>query len=105
MLSPINITSSSFSFSAITNEHTIYFREFAAGLLLVGATRTTRFDGLAFHPFPNYERFAQVNKCKELQRRMQEEARLEGLQQATLAKYDNAIRQCFARYNRDWPGF
>ena len=93
------------SISAVTNEHQMYFREFAAGLLLVGATRTTKYSGLAFHPFPNYERFAQVNKSAELQKRMQEEARMEGLQQSTLAKYDMPIRHCFDRYNRDWPGF
>ena len=81
------------------------FREFAAGLLLVGATRTTRYNGLAFHPFPNYDRFKQVNDSKELRKRKHEETRLEGLQQATLAKYEMAIRQCFARYNRDYPGF
>ena len=103
MLSPVNVTSS--SISTITNDYTIYFREFAAGLLLVGATRTTRYDGLAFHPFPNYDRFAQVNQNKELQRRLQEEERLQGLQQATLAKYENAIRHCFARYGREWSGF
>ena len=104
MLALLNVFFS-FSFSSITNDHTKYFREFAAGLLLVGATRTTKFGGLAFHPFPNYERFAQVNKSGELKRRMQEETRLEGLQHATLVKYDMAIRQCFNRYNRDWPGF
>ena len=88
-----------------TRINKICFREFAAGLLLVGATRTTKYTGLAFHPFPNYDRFAQVNQNKELQRRLQEEERLQGLQQATLAKYDTAIRHCFARYGREWTGF
>ena len=73
--------------------------------MLVGATRTKTLSGLAFHPFPNYERFQQVNKMVEVQRRLQEEERMAGLQQVTLAKYEAQIRQCFQRYGRDWPGF
>jgi hypothetical protein len=36
-------------------------KEFASGLLLVGATRTKTFETLAFAPFPNYSRFQQVH--------------------------------------------
>ena len=36
-------------------------KEFASGLLLVGATRTKKFENLAFAPFPNYSRFEQVH--------------------------------------------
>ena len=35
-------------------------KEFACGLMLVGATRTKKFETLAFSPFPNYSRFQQV---------------------------------------------
>ena len=38
--------------------------EFATGLLLVGATRTKTFEGLAFSPCPNFERFEQINRSK-----------------------------------------
>ena len=37
-------------------------KEFASGLMLVGATRTKKFENLAFSPFPNYSRFQQVHK-------------------------------------------
>ena len=61
--------------------------EFASGLLLVGATRTTSFEGLAFAPFPNFSRFEQVNKCKGLKLRLKEEKRMEVLEMATLGKF------------------
>ena len=64
-------------------------KEFASGLLLVGATRTKTYEGLAFHPFPNFERFEQVTKSKSLQLRLKEEARLVALEAATLMKYHN----------------
>jgi ATP-dependent exoDNAse (exonuclease V) alpha subunit len=51
-------------------------KEFANGLLLFGATRTKRFENLAFAPFPNYSRFLQVNKSKAIQKRKQEEERM-----------------------------
>jgi len=35
-------------------------KEFASGLLLVGATRTKTFETLAFAPYPNFSRFQQV---------------------------------------------
>jgi hypothetical protein len=75
-------------------------REFASGLLLVGATRTKSFNGLAFHPFPNYERFDQVRKSKSLALRMQEEKRLEMLEQRTLAKYKLQIEACCCLHDR-----
>ena len=37
-------------------------KEFAAGLMRIGCTKTMPFQGLSFLPFPNYERFLQVPK-------------------------------------------
>ena len=48
-------------------------KEFAAGLLLVGCTRTKTFQGLSFLPFPNYERFLQVPTSSMFIRRKEEE--------------------------------
>jgi ATP-dependent exoDNAse (exonuclease V) alpha subunit len=56
--------------------------EFASGFLLVGATRTISFKGLAFAPFPNFSRLEQVNKCKGLKLRLKEEKRMEVLEMA-----------------------
>ena len=58
--------------------------EFALGLLLVGATRTKSFEGLAFQPFPNFERFDQIRKRKGLVARLEEERRLKALEEATI---------------------
>ena len=62
-------------------------KEFANGLLLVGATRTKRFENLAFAPFPNYSRFLQINNSKSVQKRRQEEDRMQLQQLQTLQKY------------------
>jgi ATP-dependent exoDNAse (exonuclease V) alpha subunit len=62
-------------------------KEFASGLLLVGATRTKTFENLAFAPFPNFSRFEQVNKSKSLKLRLEEEERMSKLECQTLAKY------------------
>ena len=55
-------------------------KEFASGLLLVGATRTKCFQNLAFSPFPNYSRFQQVNNSKALKKRKEEEERMKVLE-------------------------
>ena len=65
--------------------------EFASGLLLVGATRTTTFEGLAFAPFPNFSRFEQVNKSKGLKMRLKEEKKMEELEVATLLKFSTVL--------------
>jgi len=59
-------------------------KEFATGLMLVGVTRTKKFENLAFAPFPNFSRFQQVNKSKALQKRLEEEERMLQLEAATL---------------------
>ncbi|KAL8566185.1 hypothetical protein ACOMHN_034761 [Nucella lapillus] len=41
-------------------------KEFALGLLFVGASRVKRFENLTFEPFPNFERFPQIAKCTSL---------------------------------------
>jgi ATP-dependent exoDNAse (exonuclease V) alpha subunit len=75
--------------------------EFAAGLLLVGATRTKSFKGLTFEPpFPNFSRFEQVNKSAAVRQRLQEEDRLRGLQEKTLEEKKVAIRKCCIEYGR-----
>jgi ATP-dependent exoDNAse (exonuclease V) alpha subunit len=75
-------------------------KEFAAGLLLVGATRTKTFQGLAFHPMPNYIRFEQVNKMQETQRRIAEEARMEAIEQGTIQRFIGAIQECCQEFDR-----
>jgi hypothetical protein len=63
--------------------------EFALGLLLVGATRTKTFEGLAFtSPFPNFIRFAQIGKKKSLGARLEEERRLMELENATIQELE-----------------
>jgi hypothetical protein len=64
-------------------------REFAPVLLLVGATRTKSFEGLAFDPYPNFTRFQQVNNSKSLKQRLIEEKRLKELEVLTLLKFAN----------------
>jgi hypothetical protein len=64
-------------------------KEFASGLLLVGATRTKSFEGLAFDPYPNFTRFQQVNNSKSLKQRLIEEKRLKELEVLTLLKFAN----------------
>jgi hypothetical protein len=60
-------------------------KEFALGLLLVGATRTKTFQGLAFQPpFPNFDRFEQIARKTSLQARLQEERRLLQLEETTV---------------------
>ncbi|KAL8617749.1 hypothetical protein ACOMHN_054745 [Nucella lapillus] len=48
-------------------------KEFALGLLFVGASLVKRFEYLTFEPFPNLERFPQIAKCTSLKERLQEE--------------------------------
>jgi len=62
-------------------------KEFATGLLLLGASHTKKFENLAFVPFPNYSRFQQVNKSKALQKRLEEEERLRQLEVRTLRRH------------------
>jgi hypothetical protein len=66
-------------------------KEFAVGLLLVGATRTKTFEGLAISPYPNFARFEQVNKSKSLKQRIQEEGRMKSLEVVTIKKYANIL--------------
>ncbi|KAL8582242.1 hypothetical protein ACOMHN_036999 [Nucella lapillus] len=51
-------------------------KEFALGLLFMGASRVKRFEDLTFEPFPNFERFPQIAKCTSLKERLQEEERM-----------------------------
>ena len=62
-------------------------KEFAPGLLLVGATRVKSFESLAFHPFPNFERFQQAFKGKAFQKRTEEEGREVELEERTVQEY------------------
>ena len=62
-------------------------REFALGILLVGATRTKCFEGLAFKPFPNFARFKQLSNSKALSARQAEEKRMKDLEMWTISKY------------------
>ena len=75
--------------------------EFAAGLLLVGCTRTKTFNQMAFSPFPNYHRFESVNKNKEIKRRKKEEVRIASMQTATIQEYWDIISECCDIYGRD----
>ena len=61
-------------------------KEFALGLLLVGASRVKTFQGLAFSPYPNFDRFDQIRRSATLKLRMKEEARLKELEQTTIQK-------------------
>jgi hypothetical protein len=61
--------------------------EFALGLLLVKATRTKTFEGLA-SPFPNFIRFAQIGKKKSLGARIEEERILMELENATIQELE-----------------
>jgi hypothetical protein len=64
--------------------------EFALGLLLVGATRTKTFEGLAFtSPFTNFICFAQIGKKKSLAARLEEERRLMELEVTTIQELQN----------------
>ena len=74
-------------------------KEFQAGLTLVGASRVRSFEGLAFSPFPNYDRIEQISKSEALKRRIKEEERLEVLHQKTLCKYHDIIENCLKFYN------
>ena len=59
-------------------------KEFALGLLFVGASRVKSFEGLALDPFPNYDRFAQSGRCKSMKERLQEEERMRKQEEGTL---------------------
>ena len=74
-------------------------KEFQTGLTLVGASRVKSFEGLAFKPYPNFERFEQIGKSQSLSKRIKEEARLEVLHQKTLCKYNKVIAKCKKHYN------
>ena len=74
-------------------------KEFQTGLTFVGASRVKTFEGLAFKPFPNYDRFTQISKSETLQKRIKEEERLEVLHQNTLYKYNDIIVNCLKHYN------
>ena len=54
---------------------------------MVGATRTKSFEGLAFHPYPNFARFEQLRKSKALIARKAEEKRMSELELITISKY------------------
>ncbi|KAL8570077.1 hypothetical protein ACOMHN_036354 [Nucella lapillus] len=59
-------------------------KEFALGLLFVGASRVKRFEDLTFEPFPNFERFPQIAKYTSLKERLQEEERLKKQEENTI---------------------
>ncbi|KAL8598153.1 hypothetical protein ACOMHN_043224 [Nucella lapillus] len=59
-------------------------KEFALGLLFVGASRVKRFEDLTFEPFPNFERFPQIAKCTSLEERLQEEERMKKQEENTI---------------------
>ncbi|KAL8605082.1 hypothetical protein ACOMHN_018883 [Nucella lapillus] len=59
-------------------------KEFALGLLFVGASRVKRFEDLTFEPFPNFERFPQIAKCTYLKERLQEEKRMKKQEENTI---------------------
>ncbi|KAL8594719.1 hypothetical protein ACOMHN_051665 [Nucella lapillus] len=59
-------------------------KEFALGLLFVGASRVKRFEDLTFEPFPNFERFPQIAKCTSLKERLQEEERMKKQEENTI---------------------
>ena len=61
-------------------------QEFALGLLLVGATRTKSFEGLAFHSLHDFEQYAQIARKRSLTERLNEERRLKQLEEATIEK-------------------
>ena len=75
-------------------------KEFQTGLTFVGATRVKTFQGLAFKPFPNYDRFEQIRNSPTLKKRIKEEERLEELHQRTLCKYNDIIESCI--YTLNW---
>jgi ATP-dependent exoDNAse (exonuclease V) alpha subunit len=63
--------------------------EFALGLLLVEATGTKTFEGLAFtSPLPNFNCFAQIGKKKSLAARLEEERRLMALEEVTILELE-----------------
>ncbi|XP_070182372.1 uncharacterized protein [Littorina saxatilis] len=62
-------------------------KEFALGLLFVGASRVKSFEGLALDPYPNYDRFAQIGRCKSLKERLQEEERMRKQEEGTLTRF------------------
>ncbi|KAL8609090.1 hypothetical protein ACOMHN_030431 [Nucella lapillus] len=59
-------------------------KEFALGLLFVGASQVKRFECLTFEPFPNFERFPQIAKCTSLKERLQEEERMKKQEKNTI---------------------
>ncbi|KAL8586174.1 hypothetical protein ACOMHN_057736 [Nucella lapillus] len=59
-------------------------KEFALGLLFVGASRVKRFEDLTFEPFPNFERFPQIAKCTSLKERLQEKERMKKQEENTI---------------------
>ena len=69
-------------------------KEFAAGLLFVGATRTRAFEDLALDPMPNFHRFDMVNKKQEIKLRKGEEARMAKLAAETIKKFKTVIANC-----------
>ena len=78
--------------------------EFAGGLLFVGASRTKAFEDLAFDPMPNFERFQQVNRSKDIRRRKDEETRMTNMEGRTYYKLGKIIRDCFRLYGEDIEG-
>ena len=68
-------------------------REFAQGLMLVGATRVREFSNLAFHPFPNFQRFREAMTGAAFQKRRAEEIREEALAEATEEEYASVYQR------------
>jgi hypothetical protein len=59
-------------------------------LLLVGATRTKTFEGLAFtSPFPYFNRFAKIGKEKSLAARLEGERRLMAVEEVTILELEH----------------
>ncbi|KAL8590998.1 hypothetical protein ACOMHN_044990 [Nucella lapillus] len=59
-------------------------KQFALGLLFVGASQVKMFENLTFEPFPNFERFPQIAKCTSLKERLQEEERIKKQEENTI---------------------
>ena len=75
--------------------------EFAAGLLLVGATQTKTYEGLTFvDPYPNFDHFEQIRKSPSLGKQMHKEEKMEENKKLTLEKYANVISKCFQKFKR-----
>ena len=74
-------------------------REFAAGLMFVGATWTKILQRLLLDPMPNFDHF-DLSKINEIQRRIEEKTRMAAFQDDTIARFSTAIQECCAAFQR-----